>query len=67
MTSKAFDVKGAILLGARAALSHNEAHIRASRGISDRVDIAAEQVVTFCRTETTTGQTVVIDAGRFFH
>lgn len=33
---------------------------------ADKDDIAA-QVVTFCRTETTTGQTVVIDAGRFFH
>ncbi|RMF94175.1 MAG: SDR family oxidoreductase [Nitrospinota bacterium] len=33
---------------------------------ADKDDVA-EQVVTFCRTETTTGQTLVIDAGRIFH
>lgn len=33
---------------------------------ADKDDIA-EQVVTFCRTESTTGQTLVIDAGRVFH
>ena len=27
----------------------------------------ADQVVTMCRTETMTGQTVVIDSGRYFH
>jgi 3-oxoacyl-[acyl-carrier protein] reductase len=32
----------------------------------DKGDIA-DQVVTFCRTDTITGQTLVIDAGRFFH
>lgn len=30
-------------------------------------DDCADQVVTLCRTNTTTGQTVVIDAGRIFH
>jgi len=30
-------------------------------------DDCADQVVAMCRTETMTGQTVVIDAGRVFH
>ena len=30
-------------------------------------DDCADMVVTMCRTETMTGQTVVIDAGRVFH
>ncbi len=30
-------------------------------------DDVADQVVTFCRTDSTTGQNIVIDAGRFFH
>ncbi len=30
-------------------------------------DDCADQVVTMCRTETMTGQTVVIDSGRYFH
>ena len=30
-------------------------------------DHVADQVVTFARTDSTTGQTMVIDAGRFFH
>jgi len=30
-------------------------------------DDVAEQVVLFCRTESTTGQTLVVDAGRVFH
>jgi 3-oxoacyl-[acyl-carrier protein] reductase len=30
-------------------------------------DDCAEMVVTMCRTETMTGQTVVIDSGRYFH
>ena len=30
-------------------------------------DDVADQVVTFARSDTTTGQTMVIDAGRFFH
>lgn len=33
---------------------------------ADRDDVA-DQVVTFARTDSTTGQTMVIDAGRFFH
>ena len=32
----------------------------------DKDDIA-RQVVEFCRSDTTTGQTLVIDAGRVFH
>lgn len=30
-------------------------------------DDCADQVVTMCRTETMTGQTIVIDSGRYFH
>jgi 3-oxoacyl-[acyl-carrier protein] reductase len=30
-------------------------------------DDCADMVVTMCRTETMTGQTIVIDAGRVFH
>lgn len=30
-------------------------------------DDVADQVVAFCRTDSTTGQNIVIDAGRFFH
>jgi 3-oxoacyl-[acyl-carrier protein] reductase len=30
-------------------------------------DDCADMVVTMCRTETMTGQTMVIDAGRYFH
>ena len=33
---------------------------------ADKDDIA-EQVVAFCRTDSITGQTLAIDAGRFFH
>jgi 3-oxoacyl-[acyl-carrier protein] reductase len=33
---------------------------------ADRDDVA-EQVVTFAKTDSTTGQTLVIDGGRFFH
>jgi 3-oxoacyl-[acyl-carrier protein] reductase len=33
---------------------------------ADKDDIA-EQVVAFCRTDSITGQTLVIDSGRFFH
>ena len=36
------------------------------RRAADKDDIA-EQVVTFCRTDSITGQTLAIDAGRFFH
>ena len=34
--------------------------------VADKEDIAA-QVVAFCRTDSITGQTLVIDSGRFFH
>ena len=30
-------------------------------------DDVADQVVTFARSDSTTGQNVVIDSGRFFH
>ncbi|MGI9521213.1 MAG: SDR family NAD(P)-dependent oxidoreductase [Hyphomicrobiaceae bacterium] len=30
-------------------------------------DDCADQVVTFCQSDTTTGQTIVIDSGRYFH
>ena len=30
-------------------------------------DDCADQVVTMCRTNTMTGQTIVIDSGRYFH
>jgi 3-oxoacyl-[acyl-carrier protein] reductase len=30
-------------------------------------DDCAEMVVTMCRTETMTGQTIAIDSGRYFH
>ena len=30
-------------------------------------DDVADQVVAFCRTDSTTGQTLVVDSGRFFH
>ena len=33
---------------------------------ADKDDVA-EQVVTMCRTETMTGQTIAIDSGRVFH
>lgn len=33
---------------------------------ADKDDVA-EQVVAFCRTDSVTGQTLVIDSGRFFH
>jgi 3-oxoacyl-[acyl-carrier protein] reductase len=33
---------------------------------ADKDDVA-DQVVTMCRTGTTTGQTLVIDSGRTFH
>ena len=33
---------------------------------ADRDDVA-DQVVTFAKTDSITGQTMVIDAGRFFH
>ena len=33
---------------------------------ADKDDVA-DQVVTLCRSDTTTGQTVVVDSGRFYH
>ena len=34
--------------------------------VADKDD-CADMVVTMCRTETMTGQTIVIDSGRYFH
>ena len=36
-------------------------------GVAADKDDCADQVVTMCRTNTMTGQTIVIDAGRTFH
>lgn len=36
-------------------------------GATTSLDDVAGQVVQFCRSETTTGQTLVIDGGVFFH
>ena len=36
-------------------------------GVAADKDDCADQVVTMCRTNTTTGQTLVIDSGRVFH
>jgi 3-oxoacyl-[acyl-carrier protein] reductase len=36
------------------------------RRTSSAADIA-EQIVTFCRADSVTGQVVVIDSGAFFH
>jgi hypothetical protein len=31
------------------------------------LDDVADQVVTFCRSDSTTGQVMVVDAGRVYH
>ena len=36
-------------------------------GMAADKDDCADQVVTMCKTNTTTGQTLVIDSGRTFH
>ena len=36
-------------------------------GVAADKDDCADQVVTMCRTNTMTGQTIVIDSGRTFH
>ena len=61
-----------LLEGTRATANLSNAQIEksASGALLKRAadkDDCADQVVTMCRTETMTGQTVVIDSGRFFH
>ncbi len=61
-----------LLTGTRATANLLPANIEHSASTSllkkaaDKDDVA-DQVVTMCRTETMTGQTVVIDSGRTFH
>ena len=61
-----------LLEGTRATanLSNVQIEKSASAALLKRAadkDDCADQVVTMCRTETMTGQTMVIDAGRYFH
>jgi 3-oxoacyl-[acyl-carrier protein] reductase len=61
-----------LLEGTRATANLSNAQIEKSaagsllKRAADKDD-CADQVVTMCRTETMTGQTIVIDAGRHFH
>ena len=61
-----------LLEGTRATANLPQAQIDQSaaaallKKAADKDDVA-DQVVTMCRTETMTGQTVVIDSGRYFH
>jgi 3-oxoacyl-[acyl-carrier protein] reductase len=61
-----------LLEGTRATANLQKAQIEASaaaallKKAADKDDVA-DQVVTMCRTETMTGQTIVIDSGRYFH
>ena len=53
------------------SMSRNSSSTRTSQlstmnRAADKDDVA-DQVVTMCRTDTMTGQTVVIDSGRTFH
>ena len=50
----------------RAEQIHNSAASSLLKKPADKDD-CAEMVVTLCRTETMTGQTMVIDSGRYFH
>jgi 3-oxoacyl-[acyl-carrier protein] reductase len=61
-----------LLEGTRATanLSQTQIDKSASGSLLKRAadkDDCADQVVTMCRTETMTGQTVAIDSGRVFH
>lgn len=61
-----------LLEGTRATANLPDAQIAkaagaALLGVPADKDDCADQVVTLCRSDTTTGQTVVIDAGRVFH
>jgi len=61
-----------LLEGTRATANLLKSQIEHSASASllkkaaDKDDVA-DQVVTFCRADTTTGVTVAIDAGRAFH
>ena len=61
-----------LLEGTRATANLPKAQVEASaagsllKKAADKDDVA-DQVVTMCRTETMTGQTIVIDSGRMFH
>ncbi|HLF76889.1 MAG TPA: SDR family oxidoreductase [Dehalococcoidia bacterium] len=61
-----------LLEGTRATENLLQSQIDSSKALSllkvaaDKDDVA-DQVLTLCRTNTTTGQTLVIDAGRIFH
>ena len=61
-----------LLEGTRATANLLKSQIDASaagallKRAADKDDVA-EQVVTMCRTETMTGQTIAIDSGRVFH
>ena len=65
-------IPAGFLEGTRATSNLPESqHQRAREGsllkrAADKDDIA-DQVVAFCRTDSTTGQTLVIDSGRYFH
>ncbi len=61
-----------LLEGTRATANLRAEQIETGRkasllGMAADKDDCADMVVTMCRTETMTGQTVVIDAGRLFH
>ncbi len=61
-----------LLEGTRATSNLSQAQLdhaakTAVLGMPADKDDCADQVLTLCRTKTTTGQTVVIDAGRVFH
>jgi 3-oxoacyl-[acyl-carrier protein] reductase len=61
-----------LMEGTRMTTRLREEQVRAAltgaalKRAADRDDVA-DQVVTFARTDSTTGQTLVIDAGRFYH
>ena len=61
-----------LLEGTRATANLRPEQIERSAGgallkkAADKDD-CADMVVTMCRTETMTGQTIVIDSGRYFH
>jgi 3-oxoacyl-[acyl-carrier protein] reductase len=61
-----------LLEGTRATANLRPEQVRTSAGAAllkkpaDKDD-CADMVVTMCRTETMTGQTIVIDSGRVFH
>ena len=61
-----------LLEGTRATANLMKSQIEASasaallKKAADKDDVA-DQVVTMCRTETMTGQTIAIDSGRIFH